>query len=129
MPADICHMYKIVEEDETRHCLECGEPLYGRTDKKFCTNSCRNRWHGEARSRHNSTYTKTIGTLQRNYNILEQMFKLKASGCPMKELLEMGFHPEFVTHQVQKIGKHLEYRCFDFIYNLSERKLFNLRRL
>ena len=47
----------------------------------------------------------------------------------MPELLNMGFCPDCVTHCVRKKGKHLESRCFDFIYNMSSNKLFNLRRL
>ena len=27
---------------EHRECLECGEPLKGRVDKKFCSDYCRN---------------------------------------------------------------------------------------
>ena len=122
-------MYKLKQEYEGRHCLECGEPIYGRTDKKFCTRTCKSRWHGQLRSLHNSVYTNTIDCLRRNYGILEHMFKLSVRTCPINELKEMGFRTDCVTHNVQKKGKHLEYRCFDFIYNLSENKLFNLRRL
>jgi hypothetical protein len=122
-------MYKILPEDEDRHCLECGELLYGRTDKKFCNTSCKSKYHGHYRSLHNTVYDSTINCLRINYGILEKMFKLNATSCQMKDLREMGFSPDCVTHQTEKKGKHLEYRCFDFVYNLSERKLFNLRRL
>ena len=122
-------MYKKIPEDEDRHCLECGEPIYGRTDKKFCNTSCKSRYHGHYRSLHNMVYDSTINSLSINYGILEKMFKLKATSCPMKDLREMGFRPDCMTHRTEKKGKHLEYRCFDFVYNLSERKLFNLRRL
>ena len=122
-------MYKIEPADEPRHCLECGEPLYGRTDKKFCTTACKSKYHGQIRSIHNRLYNSTIQSLDRNYSILGQLFRLKTSTCPMPELLNMGFCPDCVTHCVRKKGKHLEYRCFDFIYNMSSNKLFNLRRL
>lgn len=121
-------MYKITTEDD-RHCLECGEPIYGRTDKVFCNRACKSRYHGQQRSLHNMAYSKTMASLQRNYGILEHLHKLKARNCPLDELTEMGFLPECVTHRVEKKGKHLEYRCFDFVYNMSENKLFNLRRL
>ena len=122
-------MYKLINEDEDRHCLECGEPLYGRTDKKFCNTSCRSKYHGQLRRWHNMLYSKTLDNLNGNYEILEHLFRLHSTGCPLQELTEMGFKPDFVTHTVQKKGKHLEYRCFDFIYNMSGAKLFNLRRL
>ena len=116
-------------DDEQRHCLECGEPLYGRTDKKFCDRSCKNRWHGHIRLGQRNSYNRTIAGLTRNYALLERLYKLKKLSCPMGDLLDMGFTPELTTHTVQKKGKHLEYRCFDFVYNLSEGKMFNLRRI
>ena len=127
--ADICHMYKLLSEDEDRHCLECGEPLYGRTDKKFCNISCRSKYHGQLRRRQNKLYADTLEYLNRNYEILEHLFKLHGTNCDLTELAVMGFKTDLVTHRVQKKGKHLEYRCFDFVYNLSDNKLFNLRRL
>ena len=122
-------MYKISSDGEDRHCLECGEPLYGRPDKKFCSTSCKSKYHGEMRRWHNMLYATTLENLNRNYAILEHMYTLHSTGCQLKELSEMGFMPDFVTHKVEKKGKHLEYRCFDFIYNMSASKLFNLRRL
>lgn len=121
-------MYKI-PENEGRHCLECGEPLYGRPDKVFCNRSCKSRWHGHLIRHQNTAYNKTMSNLQRNYGILEHLYKLKTVNCPLDELTGMGFIPDCVTHRVEKKGKHLEYRCFDFVYNMSANKLFNLRRL
>lgn len=121
-------MYNHIDE-EHGHCLECGEPLYGRTDKKFCNISCKNRYHGHIRLGQRLAYNKTINALGRNYAVLEHLYKLKRSACPVENLLDMGFSTEYTTHAVQKKGKHLEYRCFDFVYNLSDCKLFNLRRL
>ncbi len=122
-------MYKLLNDEEDRHCLECGEPLYGRPDKKFCSSSCKSKYHGELRRWHNRLYSTTLDNLNRNYGILEHLYRLNNTGCPTSELLAMGFRPDFVTHRVEKKGKHLEYRCFDFVYNMSDSKLFNLRRL
>lgn len=121
-------MYNTTEV-EGGHCLECGSPVYGRPDKKFCCDSCRNKYHGHLRYRPVKTHNATLKILTRNYSILEALFRLKGASCPVSTLTQMGFQPDFVTHQVQKKGKHLEYRCFDFIYNMSDSKLFNLRRL
>jgi hypothetical protein len=74
-------------------------------------------------------YADTLDCLNRNYGILEHLYRLHSTGCSITELSEMGFRPDYVTHKVEKKGKHLEYRCFDFTYNLSDSKLFNLRRL
>ena len=38
------------ETEDVPHCLECGDVLYGRSDKKFCDATCRNAWHAHIRS-------------------------------------------------------------------------------
>ncbi|MBQ9463402.1 MAG: hypothetical protein IJU68_07085 [Bacteroidales bacterium] len=121
-------MYKLYD-NENGHCLECGEPIYGRTDKRFCNRACKNRWHNGIRHRHERQYNLVLKALETNYTVLEHLYKFKNFSCPVQELLKMGFSTDISTHLVQKKGKHLEYRCFDFIYNLSCNKLFNLRRL
>lgn len=122
-------MYKYEDAEQPTHCLECGEPIYGRTDKKFCDGNCRNRWHSRLRTDQNTHFKLTLGILTRNYSILENLFDMNAGSCPADVLERLGFRPEYVTHSPQKKGKHLEYRCFDFVYNMSPNKLFNLRRL
>ena len=122
-------MYDHSQEEQPTHCLECGEPIFGRSDKKFCDGSCRNRYHSRLRSDQDVHLKRTMGILTRNYSILESIYDMKAGACPSDVLERLGFMPEYVTHRTIKKGKHLEYRCFDFVYNLSPNKLFNLRRL
>ena len=121
-------MYENHDEEGAR-CLECGEPVYGRTDKKFCNNNCRNRYHSHLRYAPVKAQNDTMHILSHNYAVLQTVYLLKGGSCPRSTLDEMGFKSEYVTQQVYKKGKHLEYRCFDFVYNLSENKLFNLRRI
>lgn len=120
-------MYRIQNEEEV-HCLECGEPVYGRSDKKFCSDNCRNRWHGHLRYAREKIQAREMQILARNYSILESMLCLTGGKCPFSTLEEMGFKKEYVTRVIKK-GKHLEYRCFDFAYNMGAGKLFNLHRL
>lgn len=122
-------MYKFQPFEDEPHCLECGEPLYGRSDKKFCNSGCRNAWHGHLRSEMRITRTNTLNGLSRNYNVLDQLLKLHQSSCPRDRLCDLGFRPELVTHRIEKKGKHLEYRCFDIAYNLSSAKIYNIRRV
>ena len=35
-------------------CLECGEPILGRSDKKFCSDLCRNAYNNKANSDSNN---------------------------------------------------------------------------
>ena len=117
------------EDEGIAHCLECGEILYGRADKKFCSTGCRNAWHGHFRSERRLARSLTLNGLSRNYRILDDLLRLKQSSCPMDSLTLLGFDPELVTHQGEKRGRHIVYRCFDIAYSLSSVKLFNLHRV
>ena len=44
------------------------------------------------------------------------------------DLISLGFRPEFSTGY-KKIRSHDEYRCFEYKYNLSSSRLFNLQRI
>ena len=125
-------MYKPQDPDayaDVVHCLECGEPLYGRSDKKFCNSLCRNAWHGHIRSASRLSRHSTLAGISGNYAILENLLKINKTSCPMDSLISMGFHPELVTHAGEKRGRHTEYRCFDIAYFISAAKIFNLHRI
>ena len=117
------------ETEDVPHCLECGDVLYGRSDKKFCDATCRNAWHAHIRSGKRVARSITLNGLAKNYRILEDLLRLKQSSCPMDSLIQLGFNPGLVTHQAEKKGRHLEYRCFDLAYSQSLVKIFNLHRL
>ena len=119
-------MYKI-NNDENAHCLECGEPLYGRTDKRFCSGLCRSKYHRHRSYAHEKLVTDEMDALLKNYSVLEQLLLLHSFRCPLSAVESMGFNKDFVT-RVTKKGKHLEYRCFDLIYSISAGYLFGLRR-
>ena len=121
-------MYKPIIDDSV-HCLECGEPLLGRSDKKFCDSFCRNAWHAHIRSEERQHRHFTLKELSGNYSILCNLLRMNKTSCPVGSLTQMGFRPELVTHKGEKIGRHIEYRCFDLAYCLTPGKLFNLHRI
>ena len=122
-------MYKPITDDDSPHCLECGDIIWGRADKKFCNADCRNAWHSHQRSLARQQRSFTINVLNRHYAILTSLLQLKKSSCPVGSLKAMGFKPELVTHKGEKVGRHIEYRCFDIAYSLTHGKLFNLHRV
>ena len=58
-------------------CLECGDEIrYGRKDKKFCSNTCKNRYHNEIQHYSRSSRLRILGAFDRNYSILEKLLRL-----------------------------------------------------
>ena len=123
---DIWAMYKI-NDASTIHCLECGEPLYGRTDKRFCSGQCRSKYHRHISYSRQQLISGEMDALLKNYSVLQQLLPLQSKRCPIAILEAMGFRKEFVT-RVTKKGKHLEYRCFDISYSISSGFLTGLGR-
>ncbi len=53
-----------------RLCIECGRAITGRSDKKFCSEMCRNSFHNK-RNRRETVIQVTNRILQKNYRILQ----------------------------------------------------------
>ncbi|MBR4756398.1 MAG: hypothetical protein IK076_05600 [Bacteroidales bacterium] len=115
-------------ETDGARCLECGGLLHeGRNDRKFCSSSCRNRWHYMKEGRMQWYRRKTIGILDRNHEILSGLIKEGVTGISIPDLVHLGYRTECITY-CHKVGKHLEYRCYDIKYCMSESRIFKLGR-
>ena len=57
-------------------CLECGDKIrYGRTDKKFCCDECRNRHYNSKLKEGRAYRRKVLAILQKNYDLLDELLK------------------------------------------------------
>ena len=63
------------KHEEERVCLNCGKPISGRADKRFCCSRCKNEWNnslnGPARHRRN----RVLGILDKNYQVLKMVLE------------------------------------------------------
>lgn len=60
-----------------KYCLECKEPIKGRSDKKFCSDYCRNAYNNKVNKDSKNLIRNTNNRLRKNYKILS---KLNSSG-------------------------------------------------
>lgn len=118
--------YKLEEKKEAR-CLECGRVLYGRTDKKFCNDKCKNHFHSRHRSTSINIRNKILNRIAINHNILEKMIRSGITSVSLEELETLGFTPSCITGHRRGRHRHDEYSCFDILYCQSSSKLFNIR--
>lgn len=110
-------------------CLECGSEItYGRFDKKFCSERCKNLYHNRQTSNYRAVRLKITNALMRNYAVLEKLVKLEVTSISIGDASQMGFNTEYVT-SYHKVGGHNEYRCFDIKYCLSATRLFKIERV
>ncbi len=58
---------------EIKRCLECGEPIKGRSDKKFCSDYCRNAYNNKVNKDTKNLIRNTNNHLRKNYKILSSL--------------------------------------------------------
>lgn len=105
-----------MESCEHKKCPECGKPLWGRADKKFCNDHCKSLFNNRT-SILRLDRVKQINTiLRRNRNILQNQLREQLIQVNLEELHIKGFDPRFYTHCVtHRNGKHIYY-CYDVGY-------------
>ena len=121
--------YKIIEQSlKTDTCLECGTVFYGRANKVFCCESCKNRYHNRRRQELRNMKMRLETILGRNYSILSDLISMNRFSVSRQELLMMGYRPEYVT-SVCREGRRELYSCYDISFYLTPAKICNIHRV
>ena len=104
--------------EEPKTCLQCGKPLRGRSDKKFCDDYCRNNHNNQLKAYANN-YVRTINNmLGKNRRILEELLpdKEEMSKATKEKLLYHGFSFRYITHTYINKKGTTYYFCYDYGY-------------
>lgn len=113
-------------DESLPHCLECGDLLpYGRPDRKYCSIACKNKHHNREARQWRSRYTRTIGILQKNHEILRNLIQVGIRAISKSELVQLGYQPDFVTSSC-RLGKKTVCHCFDIVFCETENRLTGL---
>lgn len=80
-----------------RTCLECGNKLVGRTDKKFCGDYCRNAYNNRLNRDNTNMIRNVHNRLRKNYRVLEKMNPSGKTKILKKEMLQNGFDFTYFT--------------------------------
>lgn len=102
-------------------CLSCGEPIKGRTDKKFCDDQCRSNYNNRLNSE-NSVQVRIVNNiLKKNRKLLESVIGSEGKGKISKQkLTEKGFNFRYFT-QIHTTQKGSVYKlCYEYAYLLIE---------
>jgi hypothetical protein len=102
---------------EEKLCLECGEPIKGRADKKFCDDQCRSNYNNKINSDITSEMRTVNNILRKNRKILEAVVHDDGKGKISKQkLTDKGFNFKYFT-QTHITQKGSIYKlCYDFGY-------------
>lgn len=80
-----------------KNCLECGEKIIGREDKKFCNDSCRNTYNNKLNKDATNLMRNVNNSLRKNYRILSENNPDGKAKINRKKLLDLGFNFSLIT--------------------------------
>lgn len=110
-------------------CLECGDTIrYGRTDKRFCCEECKNRHHNRMGRESRSFRRKMLRSLDRNYEILDRLLSSGVTSADMTDLMASGFSPNIMT-SYRIVCRRTECSCYDIKYIMTTARLTSISKI
>lgn len=113
---------------EVKLCLSCEKPVFGRSDKKFCDDYCRNTYNNHQKS-HTNNYLRRINhALLKNRRILETLLPETEEMTKAHEdmLVSMGFQFRYHTHIYTTKKGQQYFFCYDYGYLVMDNKWYLL---
>lgn len=107
-------------------CLECGEKIVGREDKKFCSDSCRNSYNNKINKDSNNYMRNINNKLRKNYRILSGLNVDGKSKTTKAKLLSKGFDFEFMTNVLHTKSGNTYYFVYDQGYMYLDNDFYML---
>lgn len=112
------------------NCLECGTPLFGRIDKKFCNDQCRNIYNNKLNRSANEYVRKVNTILRKNRRILEELNPGDKANTTKETLLLNGFNFYYYTNVYQTKQGKTYYFVYDLGYlELEDEKITLVRKM
>ena len=111
---------------EERQCLECGDAIYGRVDKKFCSDQCRNTHNNKLNSDSNNYVRNVHNVLRKNRRILEELNPNGKGKSTKTKLVAKGFDFTYHTSTYTTKAGATYYFCYEFGYLPLENDYFAL---
>lgn len=102
------------------NCLECGEKIIGRSDKKFCNDACRNAYNNKQNKDSTNLMRNVNNKLRKNYRILIEINTDGKTKITRSKLESLGFDFDYFTNlKVYKNGSEYKF-IYDYGYKLLE---------
>lgn len=98
---------------DKKYCKECGEEIYGRRDKQFCSDYCRashyNVQHAEL-----ANYIRRVNyTIRKNRSILSSLNPEGKAKVDKGKLLDKGFNFDYYTNVYKTRSGKVYFFCYD----------------
>ncbi len=111
---------------EKRKCIECGYEFFGRSDKKFCSDQCRNTYNNKLKRDVNNYVRSINNTLRKNRRILESLNPKGKAKVHKNKLMLNGFNLDYFTNVYKTKSGKTYYFCYEQGYLPIEGDYFAL---
>ena len=97
----------------SRTCLDCGEKIFGRSDKKFCNDQCRNNYNNRLNSNINNYIKNVNNSLRKNRRILQELNPNGKTKVHKDKLVAKGFNFSYFTSLYKTKAGTIYYFCYE----------------
>ncbi len=109
-------------------CPECNRPIYGRADKKFCSDMCRNSFNNKQNGSINNMVRRVNSILKKNRRILEELNPKGKIKVTRSKLIANGFDFEYHTSTYTTKEGSVYFFCYEHGYLPLENEFYLLVR-
>ncbi|MEH6306049.1 hypothetical protein RYH73_10380 [Olivibacter sp. CPCC 100613] len=99
-----------------RFCLDCHEPLIGRSDKKFCNDACRSNFNNRLKIHDQNHIRRVNAILKKNRGIIMNLNPNGKKKVLKEDLLNLGFDFKHYTHILDTSRGSKYFFCYEFGY-------------
>ena len=97
-------------------CPECGEEIKGRSDKKFCSDPCRNSFNNKLNSDTTNLIRNVNNILRKNRRVLEELTSTQKAKASKTKLMQKGFNFQYYTNAYTTKKGSTYYFCYEYGY-------------
>lgn len=115
-----------MNQSVVKKCPECGEVIKGRSDKKFCSDACRNTYNNEQNKDSTNLIRNTNNQLRKNYRILQKLNPKDKTKTTKSKLLLSGFDFNLFTSIYTTKTGNVYYFVYDQGYLVLENDYYAL---
>jgi predicted nucleic acid-binding Zn ribbon protein len=106
-------------ENQPQKCQSCARLIFGRTDKRFCCDACRNIWNNKNRHRAAPSVKLVNRILKRNRDVLRNVqpegkrtFRIRKA-----QLEVLGFNFSYFTGACNRRNGSIFFFCYEYGYS------------
>ena len=99
-----------------KKCLDCGEVIKGRLDKKFCFDQCRNNYNNHLNRDNTNLMRQVNSILRRNHRILSKLNPTDKLRVHREQLVKQGFDFNYYTNTYTTKKGTVYYFCYEHGY-------------